>query len=91
MPRTLLVLYSAKSEVTDPRDRIVGLGGDGWTATRKEIIRDIEKGLADYFVVRPDGEAVWVETVRGRDGLKYLKADGDPDEPLTLLSLPDFL
>jgi hypothetical protein len=50
MPKTLLVLCSAKTEAIDPRDRISGLGGDGWTATRKQVVRDIEKGLADYFV-----------------------------------------
>ncbi len=83
-----------KEDRYNSREAITHVGGvnpDGtrWKFTQQRAIQAIENNEYKFYVERPSGDIVWVVVAVSAAGNKYLKTEGDGDEPNNLLSLPE--
>ena len=93
MPSRHEILCIAKSDRTNPHERIVSIGGrngDGtaWTLSQPDAIDGIETGRWGFFV-RRGGSMANVVVAVSRFGHKYIKTEADGEQPDNLLSLPE--
>lgn len=84
---TLQVTCVHKLNRTNPNDHITHLGGPGWHDTQQAVINAIDNMTHAFYVNRPQGDIVWLETAISRFGNKYVKTEADGDSPNNLLSL----
>jgi Protein of unknown function (DUF3892) len=77
-----------KSDRYNPHERILDIGGGGWTHTQEQAIAWIENRVFEYFVNR-GGHSVDVVVATSSLGHKYLKTTADGEQPNNLLSLPE--
>ena len=82
-----------KSDLFDPHERILNVGGvnaDGtrWKLSQTEAIHSIVQD--DYlFYVNRGGNMFYVVIATSQYGWKYLKTTADGEQPDNLLSLPE--
>ena len=77
-----------KPNVFSPHEHITHIGGNGWTLTRAEAIRQIDSGTSEFYVKDPvNGEAAYVGVVREAGKVPYLRTYADGDWNDNLLSL----
>lgn len=81
-----------KSSKTGAHERILAVGGvfDGkvWRLSLQDAIKGIEEGKWSLSVRSGLVEEDLI-VVRGLFGQKYLKTEGDGDQPMSLLRLPE--
>lgn len=75
-----------KGDYQSRENIITHIGGSWGTVSTQEAIRQIENGSESYYV-SVSGHRVNV-IVSSRNGVKYLKTEGDSDTVDNLLSLP---
>jgi hypothetical protein len=90
----LRIDHIVKSDRKDPRKRITHVSGlnpgtdERWTISTERAVEYIENGTFKFHTLADDYRAnVIVRT--SRTGNKYLKTEGDTDNPNNLLSLPE--
>lgn len=69
-----------------PHERILSIGGPGWSRTLDQAIRDIESGYITFYV-QVGVSSVFV-IVTQYNGKKYIKTTADGYAPNKLLRLP---
>jgi hypothetical protein len=92
MAIVLKVKWIEKSDQTDPCQRISHIGGEAgqmsWKHSHAQAIQAIEQDQFAYYIEK-EARAVKLEIGLAPDGIKYLKAPADGDQPRFLLNLPE--
>jgi hypothetical protein len=84
-----------KSDLYNPHERILSIGGTNeggtrWKLPQQEAISGIESSKWQFYV-NVGGISVNVIIARSAQGHKYLKTEADGENPNNLLSLPECL
>ena len=92
MAKTVQITCISKSDRRAAHERIERVGGaymDGshWSITLDEAVRGAESGRWRFYT-QVRGRFVWV-VVATLDDRKYLKTEGDGEQPNNLLALPE--
>lgn len=93
MPPRYLICSIIRSDLMNHDRRIRSVGGvnrDGarWWLRQEDAIAAIETGRWSFYVEQR-GRAVPVVVAVSKYGSKYLKCGHDPQQPESLLALPD--
>lgn len=76
----------AKTDRTDPHERIQTVGGHGFRYSQPDAIRRIEDGTNEFWT--KGGGKIAKVIVAAHDDRKYLKTTNDGVHPDNLLALP---
>ncbi len=91
MPQTAQITCINKDDQSNVYERITHIGGyvtSHWRITRDDAIRFIENNEWRFYVTI-DSRTTWIMVATSPDGKKYIKTEADPDQPDSLLSLPE--
>nr|WP_308385019.1 DUF3892 domain-containing protein [Agrobacterium tumefaciens] len=85
--RVQTVVRRSTENVCVPITHLGDAGATNWKLPVEEVIRQIEAGECEFYVLRPIGDVVDLVVAVGPGKRKYLMTLADLDQPDTLLNL----